>query len=147
MLAAGKPIAGAQLALVDAETGAISEIKGAVTGEDGTVTFTAPKAGSYLLTAFMPAAEIQAGSNPVIMSISSLNVTKGTAMLGDINGDGRVTNVDAALVYAAYNGTTELTNAQLALADVNGDGKVTNVDAAMIYAYYNGTLDSFPAAK
>ena len=33
----GKPIAGAQLALVDAETGAISEIKGAVTGEDGTV--------------------------------------------------------------------------------------------------------------
>lgn len=147
MLAAGKPIADAQLALVDAETGAIREIKGAVTGEDGTVTFTAPKEGSYLLTAFMPAAEIEAGSNPVIMTISSLNVTKGTAVPGDINGDGRVTNVDAALVYAAYNGTTELTNAQLALADVNGDGEITNVDAAMIYAYYNGTLDSFPAAK
>ena len=95
----------------------------------------------------MPAAEIEAGSNPVIMSISSLNVTKGTAMPGDINGDGRVTTMDAALVYAAYNGTTELTNVQLALADVNGDGEITNVDAAMIYAYYNGTLDSFPAAK
>ena len=64
-------------------------------------------------------------------------------LLGDVNGDGKVTNLDAALTYAAYNGTLTMTNAQRAAADVNKDGKVTNLDAALIYSYYNGTLGSF----
>ena len=64
-------------------------------------------------------------------------------LLGDVNGDGKVTNLDAALTYAAYNGTFAMTDAQRAAADVNKDGKVTNLDAALIYSYYNGTLGSF----
>ena len=95
----------------------------------------------------MPAADIEDGSSPIIMSLSTITVAEAPIQLGDVNQDGEVTNVDAAMVYAAYNSTLELTEAQIALADVNGDGEITNVDAAMIYAYYNGTLDSFPAAK
>ena len=68
-------------------------------------------------------------------------------VLGDVNGDGKADNQDAALVYAYYNGKQELSAQQLAAADVNGDGKVDNQDAALIYAYYNGKVTAFPAAS
>ena len=68
-------------------------------------------------------------------------------VLGDVNGDGKADNLDAALVYAYYNGKQELSAQQLAAADVNGDGKVDNQDAALIYAYYNGKITAFPAAS
>ncbi len=66
---------------------------------------------------------------------------------GDVNGDGEVNNLDAAMVYAKYNGKLELSDAQKKAADVNGNGEVNNLDAALIYAYYNGKLKSFPAEK
>ena len=62
---------------------------------------------------------------------------------GDVNGDGQVSNIDAALTYAYFNGNYELTQEQLGAADVNGDGVVTNIDAALIYAFYNGRIDAF----
>ncbi len=65
--------------------------------------------------------------------------------LGDVNGDGKADNLDAALVYAYYNGRQVFSAQQLAAADVNGDGKVDNQDAALIYAYYNGKIAAFPA--
>jgi len=68
-------------------------------------------------------------------------------LLGDVNGDGEVDNLDAAKVYSYYNGVTVLNAEQLSAADVNGDGEVDNLDAAMIYSYYNGFRDSFPASK
>ena len=74
-------------------------------------------------------------------------VTVGSSiLLGDVNGDGKINNIDAAMVYGYNNGKNELTEAQLAAADVNGDGKVSNLDAAMIYGYNNGKIDKFPAA-
>ena len=66
-------------------------------------------------------------------------------VLGDVNGDGKADNLDAALVYAYYNGKQELSAQQLAAADVNGDGKADNLDAALIYAFYNGKITAFPA--
>lgn len=68
-------------------------------------------------------------------------------VLGDVNGDGKADNLDAALVYAYYNGRQAFSAQQLAAADVNGDGKVDNQDAALIYAYYNGKITAFPAAS
>lgn len=51
---------------------------------------------------------------------------------GDVNGDGKVTAMDAriALQYTAGNKT--LTDEQKAAADANGDGKVTAIDARWI---------------
>ena len=66
-------------------------------------------------------------------------------VLGDVNNDGKADNLDAALVYAYYNGKQELSARQLAAADVNGDGKADNLDAALIYAFYNGKITAFPA--
>ena len=53
-------------------------------------------------------------------------------MKGDINGDGKISAVDArlALRYAAQ--LTTLTDEQLLAADVNGDDKVSAVDARVI---------------
>ena len=67
--------------------------------------------------------------------------------LGDVNGDGVIDNLDAAMVYAAYNGKGTLSDEQAACADVNGDGVIDNLDASMIYAYYSGRLEKFPAEK
>ena len=64
-----------------------------------------------------------------------------------MNGDGKVTAKDAALLYAYINGRTTLTDEQLALCDVSGDGKVTAKDAALIYAFVNGRITKFPAEE
>lgn len=68
-------------------------------------------------------------------------------VLGDVNGDGKADNLDAALVYAYYNGKQELSVRQQTAADVNGDGKADNIDAALIYALYNGKISAFPAGS
>lgn len=68
-------------------------------------------------------------------------------VLGDVNGDGKADNLDAALVYAYYNGKQELSARQQTAADVNGDGKADNLDAALIYALYNGKISAFPAGS
>ena len=68
-------------------------------------------------------------------------------VLGDVNNDGKADNLDAALVYAYYNGKQGLSARQQTAADVNGDGKVDNIDAALIYALYNGKISAFPAGS
>ena len=64
-------------------------------------------------------------------------------ILGDVDGDGTVDYVDAAMAYSYYKGKIPLTEKQLRLADVDGDGTVDYVDAAMIYSYYKGKLQAF----
>ena len=66
---------------------------------------------------------------------------------GDVNGDGKIDNTDAALVYAYFNGKAELTEEQLARADVDGDGEISNIDAGLIYAFYSGKISAFPKAQ
>ena len=101
--------------------------------------FTLEKVAVCDKTFVNDAVKVQTGAAP--------KVTVGSAVvLGDVNGDGKVNNVDAALVYAYHNKKLTLTEDQLAAADVNGDGKVNNVDAALIYAYHNKKLTKFSAA-
>ena len=67
---------GAQLAWVNAENGALTDISGAVVAEDGTVSFTAPETdGTYYLTAYMPEAEIKDNyATPVVLGILPVTV-------------------------------------------------------------------------
>ncbi len=81
------------------------------------------------------------------MSLTTVTVTEAAITLGDVNADGTVDNLDAALVYAAYNGKQTLSARQQTAADVNGDGKADNLDAALIYALYNGKISAFPAGS
>ena len=52
--------------------------------------------------------------------------------LGDINGDGDITSVDAAMVLQMVNGLITPTPDQISAADADQDGKVTANDAQMI---------------
>lgn len=73
---AGRATIGAQLAWVS-ETGATEDITGAMTGEDGSVTIKAPDAeGTYYLTAYRKAADIDAAAYkaPLIMSLTPVIV-------------------------------------------------------------------------
>lgn len=65
-----------------------------------------------------------------------LSLTISTVAAGDVNGDGVVDDMDAALVYGHVNGRLTLTDEQLLRADINGDGLVDQNDAAQIYAAY-----------
>lgn len=64
---------------------------------------------------------------------------------GDVNNDGMVDDVDAALVYAIANGKLTADLSQQDAADINGDGQVTVKDAEIIYAFYLGELTSLTA--
>ena len=64
---------------------------------------------------------------------------------GDVNGDGIINSMDAAIVYRSVNGRYTLTDSQKLAADVNGDGAVNSTDAALIYRYTNGKMSKFPA--
>ena len=57
-------------------------------------------------------------------------------MLGDLNFDGVVNSVDAAMALDLYNGGT-ITKQQVLIGDVNRDGVINSSDAAMILDMYN----------
>lgn len=148
MIAGGSATESAKIATVNMQTGEMTDITGAVTDKDGKVSLTFAKPGEYVITAYMPEDEITENSaSPLILSLTTVTVSEPTIALGDVNNDGEVDNLDAALVYAYYNGRQAFSAQQLAAADVNGDGKVDNQDAALIYAYYNGKVTAFPAAS
>ena len=76
--------------------------------------------------------------------MSDVTIRKASPILyGDVNGDGNINSIDAAMVYAYHNGKVTLTEDQLARADVTKDGNVNSVDAAKIYAYHNGKISEF----
>lgn len=62
--------------------------------------------------------------------------------LGDVNGDGYVDNLDAAMILKYDAGLTYLMDEQLIIADVNGDGCADNLDAAKILKFDAGIIDS-----
>ena len=57
---------------------------------------------------------------------------------GDLNGDDKISAVDARWVLQAASGARPLTDAQKAAADLNGDGKVNAVDARWILQIASG---------
>jgi hypothetical protein len=60
--------------------------------------------------------------------------------LGDVNCDGEVTAIDAALILQLNAGLIDELNCEAA-GDVNGDGDITAVDAAIILQFVAGIID------
>ena len=59
--------------------------------------------------------------------------------VGDINGDGTISNADATRLAAIYAGKTNPTSALMGLiCDVNNDGQITNADITGLRANYAG---------
>ena len=86
------------------------------------------------------AVPVRTGATPVVTVGSDI-------LLGDVNGDGEVDNLDANTIFRYFNGKVTLTDEQLAAADVNGDGEVDNLDANMVFRFYNGKISAFTAVK
>lgn len=64
-------------------------------------------------------------------------------IIGDVNGDGSVTVVDATIIQRYIARITDFTPEQKAAADTNGDGNVTIVDTTLIQRYIARIIDSF----
>lgn len=64
--------------------------------------------------------------------------------MGDVDGDGMVTPVDADLVARYVANIITLTPEQLARADVDGSGEVDVFDGMMIAQYVEGVINTFP---
>jgi hypothetical protein len=65
-------------------------------------------------------------------------------LLGDADGDGEVTAVDATVIQRSLMDLGKLSDQQVKAADVDGDGEVTIVDATLIQRYLAGMTVKFP---
>lgn len=73
---------------------------------------------------------------------TSCTFVVGGALKGDINGDGKVNSLDAAMILRYDADLLDLADSALALGDVNLDGKVNSLDAAMVLRYDAGLIPS-----
>lgn len=71
---------------------------------------------------------------------TSVTVTENTTdiTVGDVNLDGNIDNLDAAIILRYDAGIIDFDDDQLARGDYNGDGNVDNIDAAAILRYDAG---------
>lgn len=60
------------------------------------------------------------------------NDTNDSVVLGDVNGDGKVTTADVGLANSFAKGVKEPSEVEFLVADINGDGKVTTSDVGKI---------------
>lgn len=71
------------------------------------------------------------GAEGAVLSVN-INSTQVQKLLGDVNLDGIVNSIDAALILKYAAGMAELSEKQLENGDFNGDGTVNSIDAASI---------------
>ena len=93
----------------------------------------------YYIEAFDGVSYTYKGSaeNPYLVSVQE--VVSGDAM-GDINGDGTITNLDALMLLKAINDQLNLTAEQFARADLDGDGMLAAKEALRILQYVSGAV-------
>lgn len=68
-------------------------------------------------------------------------------VLGDIDGNGRVTSGDYLNIRAYLKGSASLSEIQLAAADVNGDGNVSTFDYMLVKSHFLGEYDIYKNQK
>ena len=69
-------------------------------------------------------------------------LTRPVAAVGDINGDGNINTVDAAMLRGYLNGTYTFTQQQMYNADINGDGVIDVFDAKLCELVTTSDLDN-----
>ena len=61
-------------------------------------------------------------------------------IVGDVNGDGKVSVLDATEIQKYLAGTVKFDDGQKAVGDVNGDGVISVTDATVIQKYIVGLV-------
>lgn len=83
-----------------------------------------------------------------IMNALTITVEE-SGLIGDVNGDGVVNNIDATLVLRYSVGALseeQLAKLYIEVGNVNGDEKVNNIDATIILRYSVGAVEALPVA-
>ena len=106
-----------------------------LSGQAGTTDYSIPQveAGAYILTVSKEHCAVR--DYPITVGADPVEQDVELWLLGDVNGDGKVSTLDAALINSYVRSARELEDYPLACADVNGDGRVTTLDAAKINAF------------
>lgn len=65
-------------------------------------------------------------------------------LLGDVDGDGEVTSIDATLIQRYLAGIRNLSDKQIKAADIDGDGVATILDTTLIQRYLAGIIVKYP---
>lgn len=73
--------------------------------------------------------------------------TDNCVLMGDVNGDGRITAADALYTLQSIAGTKNLTSVQMKVADVNGDGRITASDALEVQRFAAGVKTTSDVGK
>ena len=95
----------------------------------------------YYIEAFDGVSYTYKGSAETPYFIAVQEVVSKDAM-GDVNGDGAITNLDALMLLKAINDQLNLTPEQFARADLNGDGVLVAKEALCILQYVSGAIGS-----
>ena len=78
------------------------------------------------------------GSEVSIYAINPYDLT----LVGDVNGDGTVSILDATAIQKYLAGSVQLDDSRKAVGDVNGDGTISVTDATLIQKYIAGLITS-----
>ena len=109
-----------------------------VYGNSATYTFDSVAEGTYIMS--VSKKNHVTRTEKVVVGSTSVTKNMKVHLIGDINGDGKITTLDYMKVNAYVKGTITLTEYELKCADVIGtDGKVTTADAMRINAHVKGT--------
>ena len=116
--------------------------------EEGTNTFTV-SCGSACVVAVshdggatytrLAATATDSGYSFTAESVTAETIIAVT-LVGDANGDGKLSNADITRLCAAYAGKVSLSPLQQLAVDVNGSGDVTNADITRLCAAYAGKV-------
>jgi len=109
-------------------SGSSASLSGANTAEP---TFTADVAGEYVIE--LTVEDPQGATDTDTVRVTAVRVTAGVDILGDVDGDGDITILDARIVCEAVLGDRTLSEAERQLADVAPpQGEITLEDAQWI---------------
>jgi hypothetical protein len=95
----------------------------------------------YYLEAFDGVSSTYKGSAEEPFTIA-VQEAIGADALGDVDGDGVITNLDALLLLYTINDKYNMTTEEFARADLNGDGDLWAAEALQILRYVSGEIGS-----
>ena len=75
----------------------------------------------------------------------TVTVSQDVSSLGDVDGNGTISALDALLLLQHINDLVNLTAPQFERADLNADGRLTASEALRILQYVSGTIGSLTA--
>lgn len=123
--------------------------KTVITDDNGKASVTFDEPGTYYLWADGESgAEIEAiVSSPAYCKVTVEGGSAPEILYGDVNGDGRVSIVDAGLLVQYCRRINTITEEQLKACDLNGDGKVSIIDAGLLVQYCRKIISKFPVEQ